>query len=180
MLRRRILVLFVLLAVLCVGCGKQPAEPEQTRPPTTTDATETTPQMTQPPEEETGELTVPNPGNNYGWSEDVEYEYCIYNLSDGLYEVLLERGANIVRFWYDQEEQMLFASVALPEEIPEDWLSDGQVTLSDMDGDGNDDVLVSLITAQGVEHSYCFLWDTEKLDLQQEPSAQYSTVRLIE
>ena len=77
-------------------------------------------------------------------------------------DVLVTVGPNSAAFYRDQEEQVLFDSVAFPETIEDISSSAFQISFDDQNGDGESDVLVEIGHEDMSNTTMLWLWDPQE------------------
>ena len=77
-------------------------------------------------------------------------------------DVLVTADPNSAAFYWDQEEQVLFDSVAFPETIEDISSSAFQISFDDQNGDGESDVLVEIGHEDMSNTTMLWLWDPQE------------------
>ena len=77
-------------------------------------------------------------------------------------DVLVTADPNSAAFYWDQEEQVLFDSVAFPETIEDIRSSAFQISFDDQNGDGESDVLVEIGHEDMSNTTMLWLWDPQE------------------
>ena len=77
-------------------------------------------------------------------------------------DVLVTADPNSAAFYWDQEEQVLFDSVAFPETIKDIRSSAFQISFDDQNGDGESDVLVEIGHEDMSNTTMLWLWDPQE------------------
>ena len=77
-------------------------------------------------------------------------------------DVLVTADPNSAAFYRDQEEQVLFDSVAFPETIEDISSSAFQISFDDQNGDGESDVLVEIGHEDMSNTTMLWLWDPQE------------------
>ena len=77
-------------------------------------------------------------------------------------DVLVTADPNSAAFYRDQEEQVLFDSVAFPETIEDISSSAFQISFDDQNGDGESDVLVEIGHEDMSNTTMLWLWDSQE------------------
>lgn len=77
-------------------------------------------------------------------------------------DVLVTADPNSAAFYWDQEEQVLFDSVAFPETIEDISSSAFQISFEDQNGDGESDVLVEIGHEDMSNTTMLWLWDPQE------------------
>lgn len=86
----------------------------------------------------------------------------ITHTGEGSVKVLVTIDENSAAFYRDEQNQILFDSVAFPMTISDAKESFNDISFDDINGDGESDVCVSFVHAPGESTQMVWLWDTEE------------------
>lgn len=86
----------------------------------------------------------------------------VTHTGEGSVNVLVTVGENSAAFYRDEQTQSLFDSVAFPMTIDDSKESFSGISFDDINGDGESDVCVSFVHADGEITQLIWLWDTEE------------------
>ena len=99
----------------------------------------------------------------------------ITHTGEGSVKVLVTIDENSAAFYRDEQNQILFDSVAFPMTISDAKESFKDISFDDINGDGESDVCVSFVHAPGESTQMVWLWDAEERYVFQE---ELSTVTI--
>ena len=99
----------------------------------------------------------------------------ITHTGEGSVDVLVTVDENSAAFYRDEQNQILFDSVAFPMTISDAKESFNDISFDDINGDGESDVCVSFVHAPGESTQMVWLWDAEESYVFQE---ELSTVTI--
>ena len=86
----------------------------------------------------------------------------ITHTGEGSVKVLVTIDENSAAFYRDEQNQILFDSVAFPMTISDAKESFNDISFDDINGDGESDVCVSFVHAPGESTQMVWLWDAEE------------------
>ena len=86
----------------------------------------------------------------------------ITHTGEGSVKVLVTIDENSADFYRDEQNQILFDSVAFPMTISDAKESFNDISFDDINGDGESDVCVSFVHAPGESTQMVWLWDAEE------------------
>ena len=95
----------------------------------------------------------------------------ITHTGEGSVKVLVTIDENSAAFYRDEQNQILFDSVAFPMTISDAKESFNDISFDDINGDGESDVLVSFLHKNGDRTELVWIWDSaERYVFQEELS----------
>lgn len=86
----------------------------------------------------------------------------ITHTEEGSVDVLVTVDENSAAFYRDEQNQILFDSVAFPMTILDAKESFNDISFDDINGDGESDVCVSFVHAPGESTQMVWLWDSKE------------------
>lgn len=86
----------------------------------------------------------------------------ITHIGEGSVDVLVTVDENSAAFYRDEQNQILFDSVAFPMTIFDAKESFNNISFDDINGDGESDVCVSFVHAPGESTQMVWVWDAEE------------------
>lgn len=86
----------------------------------------------------------------------------ITHTGEGSVDVLVTVDENSAAFYRDEQNQILFDSVAFPMTISDAKESFNDISFDDINGDGESDVCVSFVHAPGESTRMVWIWDAEE------------------
>ena len=86
----------------------------------------------------------------------------ITHTGEGSVKVLVTIDENSAAFYRDQQDQILFDSVAFPMTISDAQDAFNDISFDDINGDGESDVCVSFVHAPGESTKMVWIWDAEE------------------
>lgn len=86
----------------------------------------------------------------------------IIHTGEGSVDVLVTVDENSAAFYRDEQNQILFDSVAFPMTISDAKESFNDISFDDINGDGESDVCVSFVHAPGESTQMVWVWDAEE------------------
>lgn len=86
----------------------------------------------------------------------------ITHTGEGSVDVLVTVDENSAAFYRDEQNQILFDSVAFPMTISDAKKSFNDISFDDINGDGESDVCVSFVYAPGESTQMVWVWDAEE------------------
>ena len=95
-------------------------------------------------------------------------------------DVLVTADPNSAAFYWDQEEQVLFDSVAFPETIEDISSSAFQISFDDQNGDGESDVLVEIGHEDMSNTTMLWLWDPQERYVYQPEYSSFHVPGVVE
>ncbi len=95
-------------------------------------------------------------------------------------DVLVTADPNSAAFYWDQEEQVLFDSVAFPETIEDISSSAFQISFDDQNGDGESDVLVEIGHEDMSHTTMLWLWDPQERYVYQPEYSSFHVLKVAE
>ena len=101
-------------------------------------------------------------GNDWRTTGVVVGSGTITHTGEGSVKVLVTIDENSAAFYRDEQNQILFDSVAFPMTISDAKESFNDISFDDINGDGESDVCVSFVHAPGESTQMVWLWDTEE------------------
>ena len=101
-------------------------------------------------------------GDDWRNSGEVVASGTITHENEDSVDVLITVDENSASFYRDEPEQILFDSVSFPITIPDAWESLDEISLEDLDGDGETDVYVSFNYDSGDIIEMVWIWDPEE------------------
>ena len=101
-------------------------------------------------------------GNDWRTTGVVVGNGTITHTGEGSVKVLVTIDENSAAFYIDEQNQILFDSVAFPMTISDAKESFNDISFDDINGDGESDVCVSFVHSPGESTQMVWLWDTEE------------------
>ena len=100
-------------------------------------------------------------GNDWRVTGIVRGSGTIIRDGEGSVDVLVTVDDNGAAFYRDEPEQLLFDSVSFPMTIPGAQEDFADISFADINGDGQSDVYISLVSDSGGSTRLVWLWDPE-------------------